>query len=94
MHYCLDVVRAYKGLLKEKEALEASLKVLSVQQPEGEKRDGDEIQGDEGIEQQKEVDKDREESGQPHAKQVADEVCTTMNLIEVTRKDVCGPNGP
>ena len=31
---CSDVVRAYKGLLKEKEALEASLKALSIQQLE------------------------------------------------------------
>ena len=34
--HCTDVVRAYKGLLKEKEALEASLKALSVQQLEEE----------------------------------------------------------
>ena len=79
VHYCVDVVRAYKGLLKEKEALEASLKALSVQQPEGENRDSDEIQGDEGANQEGEVDKDRErKSGQPHAKQVSDEVCTTI----------------
>ena len=29
-HWCLDVVKAYKGLLKEKEALEASLHALST----------------------------------------------------------------
>ena len=81
VYCCVDVVRAYKGLLKEKEALEASLKALSVQQPEGEKRDGDEFQGDEGADQEGELDKDREgESGQSHAKQVSDKVCTTMNV--------------
>ncbi len=30
--YCVDVVRAYKGVLKEKEALEATVKALSVAQ--------------------------------------------------------------
>lgn len=36
---CADVVRAYKGLLKEKEALEASLKALSIQQLEDEAKE-------------------------------------------------------
>ena len=46
------MVRAYKGLLKEKEALEATIKALSVQQSEGDKRDCDDVQEDGGTEQE------------------------------------------
>ena len=42
LHVHVDVVRAYKGLLKEKEALEASLKALSVQQLVEELKDSEE----------------------------------------------------
>lgn len=48
-------MRAYKGLLKEKEALEASLKALSIQQLEDEPQedkdqgDGKGGGGDEGV---------------------------------------------
>ena len=48
---CADVVRAYKGVLKEKEALETTLKALSVQQEEeGEGEEGWRGEGEEGRE--------------------------------------------
>lgn len=47
-----DVVRAYKGLLKEKEALEASIKALSIQQleddPDKSKEDSEGGEGERG----------------------------------------------
>lgn len=54
----LDVVRAYRGALKEKEALESTLKALSVQQEEVEEvEEGEE----EGIPNERGSDNQRKE---------------------------------
>ena len=56
---CIDVVRAYKGVLKEKEALEATVKVLSVAQ----EKDADSALTDEGdYSSDKEIDNEAEKS--------------------------------
>ena len=67
--HCVDVVRAYKGLLKEKEALEASLKALSIQQLEdglkGEKSSSD-IEVDKATDQEEVVERSQVEGQDCH----------------------------
>lgn len=87
---CIDVVRAYKGLLKEKEALEASLKALSIQQLEDEpqedkdKADGKGGGGDEGVQ-----DRIVEESGEKDSSPVS---CAWLqeNCCDGYHSDVIG----
>lgn len=53
-----DVVRAYKGVVKEKEALETSLQALSLSRPlsrdvslnESERKSDGEVSGNDGVE--------------------------------------------
>lgn len=52
-HSLLDVVRAYRGALKEKEALESTLKALSVQQEEVEEGEEEGIPNERGSDNQR-----------------------------------------
>lgn len=77
-----DVVRAYKGLLKEKEALEASLKALSFQQLQEEVvKEGEESTEIEGKEKPnlKEIAGEKRENLQIDKHAISDAVQVSTN---------------